>query len=31
MCIRDSFEAGRIEDFKGPYEEYVAYSQEKAS
>jgi ATPase subunit of ABC transporter with duplicated ATPase domains len=25
------FEAGRIEDFKGPYEEYVAYSQEKAS
>jgi ATPase subunit of ABC transporter with duplicated ATPase domains len=25
------FEAGRIDDFKGPYEEYVAYSQEKAS
>ena len=25
------FEDGRIEDFKGPYEEYVAYAQEKAS
>ena len=25
------FEAGRIEDFKGPYEEYVAYAEEKAS
>jgi ATPase subunit of ABC transporter with duplicated ATPase domains len=25
------FEGGRIEDFKGPYEEYVAYAQEKAS
>jgi len=24
-------EGGRIEDFKGPYEEYVAYAQEKAS
>ncbi len=25
------FEGGRIEDFKGPYEEYVAYAQERAS
>jgi ATPase subunit of ABC transporter with duplicated ATPase domains len=25
------FEGGRIEDFKGPYEEYEAYAQEKAS
>jgi ATPase subunit of ABC transporter with duplicated ATPase domains len=25
------FEGGRIEDFKGPYGEYVAYTQEKAS
>src|SRR4051794_39947898 len=25
------FEGGRIEDFKGPYEEYLAYAQEKAS
>ena len=25
------FEGGRIEDFKGPYEEYQAYSHEKAS
>jgi ATPase subunit of ABC transporter with duplicated ATPase domains len=25
------FEGGRIEDFKGPYEEYQAYAQEKAS
>jgi ATPase subunit of ABC transporter with duplicated ATPase domains len=25
------FENGHIEDFKGPYEEYVAYAQEKAS
>ena len=25
------FEGGRIEDFKGPYVEYVAYAQEKAS
>jgi ATPase subunit of ABC transporter with duplicated ATPase domains len=25
------FEGGRIEDFKGPYEEYAAYAQEKAS
>src|SRR6185437_3205979 len=25
------FEHGRIEDFKGPYAEYVAYAQEKAS
>ena len=25
------FEDGQIEDFKGPYEEYVAYAQEKAS
>jgi ATPase subunit of ABC transporter with duplicated ATPase domains len=25
------FEAGRIEDFKGTYEEYAAYAQEKAS
>jgi ATPase subunit of ABC transporter with duplicated ATPase domains len=25
------FEGGRIEDFKGPYEEYAAYSREKAS
>ena len=25
------FEGGRIEDFKGPYEEYVAYAQQKAS
>jgi ATPase subunit of ABC transporter with duplicated ATPase domains len=25
------FQDGRIEDFKGPYEEYVAYAQEKAS
>ena len=25
------FEDHRIEDFKGPYEEYVAYAQEKAS
>jgi ATPase subunit of ABC transporter with duplicated ATPase domains len=25
------FEGGRIEDFKGPYEEYQVYSQEKAS
>jgi ATPase subunit of ABC transporter with duplicated ATPase domains len=24
-------EAGRVEDFKGPYEEYAAYAQEKAS
>jgi ATPase subunit of ABC transporter with duplicated ATPase domains len=24
-------EGGRIEDFKGPYEEYIAYAQEKAS
>jgi ATPase subunit of ABC transporter with duplicated ATPase domains len=26
-----NFQDGRIEDFKGPYEEYVAYAQEKAS
>ena len=25
------FEGGRIEDFKGPYVEYVAYAEEKAS
>jgi ATPase subunit of ABC transporter with duplicated ATPase domains len=25
------FEGGRIEDFKGPYEEYAVYAQEKAS
>jgi ATPase subunit of ABC transporter with duplicated ATPase domains len=25
------FQGGRVEDFKGPYEEYVAYAQEKAS
>jgi len=25
------FDAGRIEDFKGPYAEYVVYAQEKAS
>jgi ATPase subunit of ABC transporter with duplicated ATPase domains len=25
------FDNGRIEDFKGPYEEYVAYAQEKVS
>jgi len=25
------FEGGRIEDFKGPYEEYAAYAEEKAS
>ena len=25
------FEGGKIEDFKGPYAEYVAYAQEKAS
>jgi ATPase subunit of ABC transporter with duplicated ATPase domains len=25
------FEGGRIEDFKGPYSEYVVYAQEKAS
>ncbi len=25
------FEDGRIEDFKGPYQEYAAYAQEKAS
>jgi ATPase subunit of ABC transporter with duplicated ATPase domains len=25
------FENGRIEDFKGPYEEYMAYAQEKVS
>src|SRR5689334_6315501 len=25
------FEGGRIEDFKGPYEEYAAYAQQKAS
>ena len=25
------FQTGRIEDFKGPYEEYLAYAQEKAS
>jgi ATPase subunit of ABC transporter with duplicated ATPase domains len=25
------FEGGRIEDFKGPYQEYEAYAQEKAS
>jgi ATPase subunit of ABC transporter with duplicated ATPase domains len=25
------FEGGRIEDFKGPYEEYLVYAQEKAS
>jgi ATPase subunit of ABC transporter with duplicated ATPase domains len=25
------FEGGRIEDFKGPYVEYIAYAQEKAS
>jgi ATPase subunit of ABC transporter with duplicated ATPase domains len=25
------FDGGRIEDFKGPYEEYAAYAQEKAS
>ncbi len=25
------FAGGRVEDFKGPYEEYVAYAQEKAS
>ncbi len=25
------FEDGQIEDFKGPYEEYLAYAQEKAS
>src|SRR5579864_5784865 len=26
-----SFKGGRIEDFKGPYEEYLVYAQEKAS
>ncbi len=26
-----NFEGGRIEDFKGPYEEYAAYAREKAS
>jgi ATPase subunit of ABC transporter with duplicated ATPase domains len=26
-----NFQDGRIEDFKGPYEEYVAFAQEKAS
>jgi ATPase subunit of ABC transporter with duplicated ATPase domains len=25
------FQDGKIEDFKGPYEEYAAYAQEKAS
>jgi ATPase subunit of ABC transporter with duplicated ATPase domains len=25
------FQGGRVEDFKGPYQEYVAYAQEKAS
>jgi ATPase subunit of ABC transporter with duplicated ATPase domains len=25
------FKNGKIEDFKGPYEEYLAYAQEKAS
>jgi len=25
------FNDGKIEDFKGPYEEYLAYAQEKAS
>jgi ATPase subunit of ABC transporter with duplicated ATPase domains len=25
------FEGGHIEDFKGPYEEYAVYAQEKAS
>jgi ATPase subunit of ABC transporter with duplicated ATPase domains len=25
------FKDGKIEDFKGPYEEYLAYAQEKAS
>jgi ATPase subunit of ABC transporter with duplicated ATPase domains len=25
------FEAGRVEDFKGPYSEYLVYAQEKAS
>src|SRR3954453_16554039 len=25
------FQGGKIEDFKGPYEEYLAYAQEKAS
>jgi ATPase subunit of ABC transporter with duplicated ATPase domains len=25
------FQGGKIEDFKGPYEEYVAYAEEKAS
>jgi ATPase subunit of ABC transporter with duplicated ATPase domains len=25
------FDAGRIEDFKGPYADYVVYAQEKAS
>jgi ATPase subunit of ABC transporter with duplicated ATPase domains len=25
------FEGGRVEDFKGPYQEYVVYAQEKAS
>jgi len=25
------FQAGRIDDFKGPYEEYLVYAQEKAS
>ncbi len=25
------FDGGRIEDFKGPYEEYAAYAREKAS
>jgi ATPase subunit of ABC transporter with duplicated ATPase domains len=26
-----NFKAGKVEDFKGPYSEYLAYSQEKAS
>jgi len=25
------FHGGKIEDFKGPYEEYVAYAEQKAS
>ena len=25
------FQGGKIEDFKGPYEEYVAYAEQKAS
>jgi len=25
------FQGGKIEDFKGPYEEYVAYAEQQAS